>query len=204
MEIWWCRECGKTHPISGWEDEGEIAEREKCRTEHKTISVLEPVEGSSVSERPDVEPMRTTYFYAVDQDGNQWVVKKSRTDINEPFVYEISEGRIATWISPIRVQKEDIQQQLKNLQIKKPYEDFLIAFLKRQTPSAKYNTEAIDGDSDPEIQLLLNQRLVNSMLRQAAYVLEGGQWESFRDFIERENVPGGALPFLGRRNFRII
>jgi len=203
MQIYWCKVCGKCHPNSGWEDEEEIAEREKCRTEHKNISVLKPVvDDSCVSEQPVAEPVRTAYFYAVDQDGKKWVVKKWRTDVNEPLAYKIFEGRIATWTEKISVQEEAIRQQLKDLQIKEFHENFLIGFLKNQIPFVKYDTEmVVEGDNPLEIEILLNQRMVSCLIAQFD-LLEGGQ--AFREFISKENVPGGVLPFRDKRNFRIV
>jgi len=63
MELWWCRSkgCGRISPVFFGENEEEIEERKKCWLEHK-VSVLEPVEDSFVSERSDIEPVKTTFF----------------------------------------------------------------------------------------------------------------------------------------------
>jgi len=174
MELWWCRSkgCGRISPVFFGENEEEIEERKKCWLEHK-VSVLEPVEDSFVSERSDIEPVKTTFFYAVDENGKRWVVKQWREAIEEPRCYEIFEGRIATWITDIHVQEDAIRQRLTDLKIKEPYEDFLIIFLKNQIPFVKYDTEmVVEGNNSPEIQILLNRRMVVHLIAQTTLFLK--------------------------------
>jgi len=65
-----------------------------------------PIPDSLVSKKPYIELVREDYFYALDSDDKRVVIRRWRNNIQEPLRYEFFNGKIATQITDLAVQKK--------------------------------------------------------------------------------------------------
>jgi len=65
------------------------------------------------SEQLYLEPIKVGWYQTQSKKGEKFIVKKSRTKIEEPFTFELFRGRIKTSTEDIALQEENIIKQLK-------------------------------------------------------------------------------------------
>lgn len=220
MRLFWCLSCEKVYPVhpSLIETLEEEEARKGCLETHP-VRVLRPIPDSFVSDKPVIEPVKTTLFYATDEDGTKWVVKRWRKDINEPLQYEIfPEEKIRVRITGLRVQEEALQKkfaaetQKAGVGFTDNHTDnhtvLVVAHLKNQVAFDRYYDLKLDNifendDSPLRLRILLNDRITGSLFQFCEKFFSTKQYEFLKKFIVRENSKDGVLALVGEE-FKII
>jgi len=105
----WRMRAGDVEPIEIPRDDEEEFRRTHAR--HR-LGKLAVVDGSFVSEGAWSDPMRVTYFEAT--DGNETVVvRRHRTHLDRPVIYEVVPGRLEVRPVALEVQARDIGRQIE-------------------------------------------------------------------------------------------
>ncbi len=214
MTIIWCRQCQRGYPsLDSVLTETELTVRQECRTAHGA-DFLRPIADSFISDKPNIELVLTVYFYAIDQNGKIWVVKKWRESINESFRYEVFEGKIKTEISTLSVQKADVAKQLRadakdaGLEITDNQIELLICYLENQLKFDRFQErlkpkDVFVSDEHPlKIVVPLLDWLADSLYEFCQKFFPDKEF--IKDFIGREKGRDGVLAFVGRRQFEVI
>lgn len=105
----WRMRAGDVEPVEVPRDDEEEFRRAHGR--HR-LGQLAVVEGSSVSEGSWGDPMRVTYFEATD-GGETIVVRRHRTHLDRPVIYEVVPGRLEVRAVALEVQARDIERQIE-------------------------------------------------------------------------------------------
>lgn len=211
-ELQWCPNCARVYSLLA-EDQEDRAQRVACLRNH-SVKILRPILDSLVSWEPYSEPVRTDYFYVLDEEGKRWVVKKWRENINEPFRYEVFEGRIDTEISILAVQKINIAKQLRldakeiNLEITDNQIVLLICFLENQLKFDRFQKRlkprdiSISDEHPLKISVGLPNWLADSLFEFCQKIFPDEKF--IKEFIYRESGQDGVLAFDGWRRYEII
>jgi hypothetical protein len=219
ITIIWCPKCQKGARISGEQKEDsslcEWKKGEICRIgDHQEAKmVLVALVDSFISEKPATEPIKTTYFYAKDENGKRWVVKRWRESIREPCRYEVFQGEINVVISDLCLQEKKLRQHLEvrglthAVILGKDKADLVVAHLASQIKFDRYDDispadvceRQMEGNSEFNIFVVLNKRIIDSLLALCRRIFTKEEVEFLKKFVEGENVPGGSLVYLGKR-----
>ncbi len=214
MTIIWCKQCQRGYPcLDSILTETELAVRQECLTAHGA-DFLRPIADSFISDKPNIEPVLTTYFYAKDKNDKIWVVKKWRESINRPFRYSVFEGKIKIEISTLSVQKANVAKQLQadakdaGLGITNNQIELLICYLENQLKFDRFQKrlkpkDVFVSDEHPlKIVVPLLDWLADSLYEFCQKFFLDKKF--IKDFIGREKGQDGVLAFVGRRSFEVI
>jgi hypothetical protein len=105
----WRMRAGDMEPVEVPRNDEEEFRRVHAR--HR-LGELAVVDGSFVSEGAWGDPMRVTYFEAT--DGHETVVvRRHRTQLDRPVIYEVMPGRLEVRAVTVEVQARDIRRQIE-------------------------------------------------------------------------------------------
>jgi hypothetical protein len=161
------------------------------------------------------EPVKEEFFTVVtEKEGKIFILKRWRTNINEPRKYQLSPGRIKFWVDKIEPQLEEIEKQLKSERPCLGSQDnewkvqlFLSAieniladeerFIKEvleMTFQSLEDSGTIIGSNHPLIFFAkLTDPFIESLEYASRCFFNGEDRVFMENFIDRENRPDGVL-----------
>jgi len=167
------------------------------------------------SKKPYDEPVKEEFFTVVtEREGKIFVLRRWRTDINEPRKYELSSGRVKFWVEKLEPQAEEIEKQLKAERPSLGSQDnewriqiFLGAVENILGDEKRFIKESIEmafqalNDSGTIIgsdrPLVFFVKLTDPFVKSLKYAIRcffNGDDRIFMEkFIDRENAPDGIL-----------
>jgi hypothetical protein len=108
---------------------------------HKIVE-LEIIEGTFFSKNAHWEPIREDYLQATD-GYKTYTIKRSRSDINEPMVYNIVDFDIGIEEPIFRVQSVDLKKQMI-------YDNKILGLSERKIDEFIYRFKSFVSDIDPD------------------------------------------------------
>ena len=180
------------------------------REEHQDHSTdtLTVVAGSYVSNGVWGDPMRESFFEATDGH-TVFVVRRGRTQLDRPVVYEVLPGVLDVRTVAIEVQKNDLERQLEVELGKTLDSEVLRRFVK--------TVEDIAGDldhsdleevcidrRDPLINYLrLNDKHVAEILDRLGESVPADALKNLHNFITRNNEGDDVMNLIARKAFAV-
>lgn len=172
---------------------------------HKTeqLTPLTP----PISDKPYTEPLKTSYFEATNGT-ERFLIKRWRTKIDDPFAYEIIEGRIKLTNGRVRAQaaaiKEQIQAENDTLIPEKKVNYFIHAVRKEVE---QLDPESLAVSAEGETPLVsyyqLGSTCVDRILTQCRDKFTERELNKLRDFINHHNEYDGVMTVVSQKEFVI-
>lgn len=203
---------GDFSPHYEWH-EGEIKEQEvndrqiflQRHKGHKTERLI-PIT-SPISDKPYAEPLKIAYFEATNGK-RRFLIKRWRSTIDDPVIYEIIDGSIALTNGKVRAQTEAIKKQLKaenNLFISgKKMDGFINAIL---TEVEKLDPDTLEPSAEGETPLITYYRLGSDCVERIVTRCEGTfdrrELNLLRDFIIEHNEYDDVMTVVAKKKFTV-
>jgi hypothetical protein len=156
------------------------------------------VEDSFVSEKPYLEPIKTSFFKATNGK-EKFVIKKFRKRIDEPLKYQLISGDYSLKCIAVEIQSEEISKQLKR-ELTPPLSQTQIdAFLKLYCAIAETidikDLERVSEESHHplEIHYRIDDVHLMYLLRNCRNIFKGQEYSAMEEFIHREKDDGVLL-----------
>jgi hypothetical protein len=160
---------------------------------------LSIVEDSFVSEKPYIEPIKTSYFRATNGK-EKFAIKKFRERIDEPLKYQLIPGDYLLKCLGVEIQGDLIAKQLRAELGKLPFlEEKIGSFLKVYQKIARtleiQHLERIAEDSPHplEIYCKLDDVSLMYLLRNCRNIFKGLEYQEIEVFIHRHKEDGVLL-----------
>ena len=164
------------------------------------LEYLKIVEGSFVSEKAYIEPVKISYFRATNKKQEKFVVKRSREKIGEPVKYQVIPGDYFLEYLGVEIQSEEIARQLDAEFQRDPLaQPQISAFLKlygRIVRSIDIKSlERIPQESSHplEIYYSMDDKSVVYLLRHCRAIFEERKYSDIVDFVYRHKDAGVLL-----------
>jgi hypothetical protein len=215
-----CIECNEVMNETEWDyypdyrwHEGEIEESERNdrapfleRHRGHTTEKLTPLT-SPLSGKPYAEPVKASFFEATNGT-ERFVIKRWRKGIDEPFAYEIMEGRLEITTGSVRAQTAAIKRQLQaekdSLISGKKVHRFIQAV---RTEVEQLDPEALEVSAEGETPLIsyhqLGDRSVDRILARCEDACSHHELSMLREFIDRHNEYDGVMTVVSKKEFAI-
>jgi hypothetical protein len=193
--------------------EGEIEEQEgndrqtflQQHKGHKTEQLI-PLT-SPISDKPYAEPLKIAYFEATNGK-RRFLIKRWRSTIDDPLIYEIIEGSIVVTNGKVRAQTEAIEQQLKaehNSFISgAKLNCFINAIL---TEVEKLDPDTLEVSAEGETPLLsyyqLGSACVERIMKRCQSTFDRHELNLLRDFIIEHNEYDDVMTVVAEKKFTI-
>lgn len=203
---------GDFSPHYAWNN-GEINEiktddREAFLHKHKghTTELLTPLT-PPISDQPYGEPLQTSYFEATNGT-ERFLIKRWRSTIEDPFAYEIIEGRIKLTNGTLRAQTTAIKQQLEaenNLSIPEKKVNYFIQAVRTEVEQLDPDTLAISAEGETPLASYyrLGSTCVDRILKRCQDKFTQRELNKLRDFINRNNEYDDVMTVISNKNFTI-
>ena len=215
-----CVECNEVmnetewdlHPHYEW-SEGEIKETERNdRTpflerhrghETEKLTPLMP----PLSDRPYSEPVKASFFEATN-GAELFVIKRWRTRIEDPFTYEIIEGRLEITTGSVRAQTAAIKKQLQSEEDSPISGEKVHRFIQAvRKEMEQLDPETLEVSAEGETPLIsyhqLGDRNVDRILARCQDVCSQRELDLLREFIDRHNEYDGVMTAVAKKEFVI-
>jgi len=172
--------------------------QEFLKTHHgHRLEDLEIIEGSFVSEKAYLEPIKTSYLRATNNKKEKFVIKRDREKIGEEFRYQVIPGDYFLECTGVEVQSEEITKQLKTEFRTHPFSEIkILEFLKLyervvQNMDAK-NLERIPEESSHPLEGFLKMGDISLfyLLRNCRNIFKGMEYGDIEEFIYRHKDSG--------------
>jgi len=170
-------------------------------------------EGSWVSEKPSREPLRVSYGYA-GKGGKRLLLRRTKSALDQPASYEIIPGRMAIFNVSLKIQENDLRQQIfadKGLSplLKERTEKFIrVLWDEMARISPKKIEEEIEEVSDEEGFSLVYAGLKDSrwerILRRCRLYFDRSELKELRRFIDENRHPPDVLSIQIERRMSIL
>jgi hypothetical protein len=160
-----------------------------------------------ISDKPYSEPLRTSYFQATNGT-ERFLIKRWRKKIDDPFVYEIIDGRIELTNGSLRVQTSDIKKQMQaenDLLISEKKMNFFIQAVRKEVELL--NPEVLVVSAEGETSLVsycqLGNTCVDRILTRCKDKFSQGELNKLREFITRHNEYDDVMTVILKKEFAI-
>ena len=215
-----CSECnaimnmteGDFSPQYAWNG-GEIKEiamddREAFLQKHKghKTEQLTPLT-SPISDKPYSEPLKTSYFEATNGT-ERFLIKRWRNKIDDPFAYEIIEGRIELTNGALRIQATAIQKQMhaeNDSLIPEEKVNYFIHSLRKEVE--QLDPEALAVSAEGKTPLVsyhqLGNTCVDRILTRCREKFTPSELNRLRDFINQHNEYDDVMTVVSKKAFAI-
>lgn len=170
------------------------------------------------------EPVRDGWYEVCDVYGRgseRFVIKESRSLIEEPFCYELLRGRIKTSVEEISLQEENIKKQLRQERPVWPDEkaeeiieiikgaleidrEYLLDKLSKQFSFLEKNGVIATTNHPLWFLLGLSPEFVNFLGCSVRPVCNPEEWSFISNFIEENKGPDGLLAIRVKMRFRPV
>jgi hypothetical protein len=201
---------GDFSPRYEWH-EGEIKEQEANDRQaflqrhkgHKTERLI-PLT-PPISDKPYSEPLKISYFEATNGK-RRFLIKRWRSEIDDPVIYEIIDGSIALTNGKVRAQTEAIKKQLKadkNLFISGKKKDCFINAILAEVE--KLDLDTLEVSAEGETPLIsyypLGSDSVTRILTRCEDTFDQHELNRLRDFIIEHNEYDGVMTVVEEKKF---
>ena len=215
-----CIDCNKVINMTEWDfapsyscEDDEIKEhrgndRVGFENAHKghTIEQLTPLT-APMSDKPYLEPLKTAYFEATNGT-RQFLLKRWRSTIDEPFAYEIIDGRLELRHEKILAQTEAIKKQLKADYGSSISEEKVVSFMsaihkeveKLDPTSLVFSAE---GETPLISYYLLGSNCIERILIRCQDKFNHEELQLLREFITEHNACDGVMTVVVHSDFTI-
>ncbi len=172
--------------------------QEFLKTHHgHRLEDLEIIEGSFVSEKAYLEPVKISYFKATNSKKEKLVIKRSREKIGEEVRYQVIPGDYFLECTGVEVQSEEITKQLKMEFRTHPFSEIkILEFLKLyervvQSMDVK-NLERIPEESSHPLEGFFKMGDISLfyLLRNCRNIFKGVEYGDIEEFIYRHKDSG--------------
>jgi hypothetical protein len=163
------------------------------------LESLNIIDDSFVSEKTYLEPVKTSYFKAINAKKEKFVVKRFRETIGEKLRYQIIPGDYFVECAGVEVQSEEITKQLKIESKAHPFSETQISkFLKLYRRIVRgidiRKLERTEGSSHPlEEFYKMDDVSLYYLLRNCRNIFKGKEYFNIEDFIYRHKDDGVLL-----------
>ncbi len=173
------------------------------------------------SEQPYFEPVRKGWYQTQSEKGEKFIVKESRTNIEEPFVYELFTGRIKRGVEEISLQEDNMYKQLKweksewpDKKIEETIEiikgvfeieqESILDKLNKQFGFLEKNGFLATTNHPLRFLLGLSPEFVNLLRQSVRPICNPEEWTFVSDFIEQNKDVNGILALKVKMKFTPI
>jgi len=167
--------------------------------EHR-LEYLEIIENSFVSEKTYQEPVKTSYFRAINTKKEKFVIERVREKIGEKVRYRVIPGDYSLECTGVEVQSEEIMKQLRTVFMSHPFSERRISsFLRLYRRIARgldiKNLEKLpEGTSHPlEEFYKMDDMSLFYLLRNCRNIFQGTEYSDIEDFIYHHKDDGVLL-----------
>jgi hypothetical protein len=164
------------------------------------LEYLEIIENSFISGKNYVEPVKTSYFRAINDKKEKFVIKQFREKIEEKLRYQVIPGDYFLEYAGVEVQSEEITKQLKIEFKTRPFsQDQISAFLKMYRRIVRgidpKNLERISEESSHPLEVFYKMDDISLfyLLRNCRNIFKGKEYSDVEDFICRHKDDGVLL-----------
>jgi hypothetical protein len=164
------------------------------------LEYLEIKENSFISEKNYVEPVKTSYFRAINDKKEKFVIKQFREKVEEKLRYQVIHGDYFLEYAGVEVQSEEITKQLKIEFKTRPFSQAQIsAFLKLYRRIVRgidiEKLERISEESSRPLEVFYKMDDISLfyLLRNCRNIFKGRGYSDVEDFIYRHKDDGVLL-----------
>jgi hypothetical protein len=173
--------------------------------DHKT-ELLTPLT-PHISEKPYGEPLRTSYFEATNGT-KRFLIKQWRSTIEDPFTYEIIEGKIKLTNGTLRAQTTAIKQQLQaenNLSLSERKVNYFLQAVRAEVKQLDPDTLAISAEGETPLASFyqLGSTCIERILARCRDKFTQRELKKLRDFINRNNEYDDVMTVISKKEFTI-
>lgn len=160
-----------------------------------------------MSDKPYLEPLKTSYFEATN-GSRQFLIKRWRSTIDEPFSYEIIDGRLELTHGKILAQTEAIKKQLKVEYGSSISEEKVASFINTiHKEVEKLDPASLALSAEGETPLisyyLLGSNCVERILIRCQDKFDHEELQLLREFITEHNAYDGVMTVAVHMDFAI-
>ena len=173
------------------------------------------------SERPHFEPVKEGWYQTQSEKGERFIVKKSRTKIEEPFTFELFRGRVKKGVEEISLQEESIKKQLRWEKPAWPEEkleeiieilrgvfeierESIVDKLHKQFSSFEKNGFLANTEHPLRFLLGLSPEFVGLLSQSVRPICSPEEWSFISQFIKQNQGPDGLLAVQVKMRFRPV
>jgi hypothetical protein len=160
-----------------------------------------------ISDKPYSEPLKTSYFEATNGT-ERFLIKRWRTKIDDPFAYEIIEGRIELTNGSLRVQTTAIKKQMQaenDLSISEKKVNCFIQAVRKEVEQLDPETLAVSAEGETPLvsYYQLGSTCVDRILSRCRDKFTPGELNKLRNFINQHNEYDGVMTVVSKKHFAI-
>jgi hypothetical protein len=172
---------------------------------HKT-ELLTPLT-PPISDKPYGEPLKTSYFEATNGI-ERFLIKRWRSKIEDPFTYEVIEGRIILTNRSLRAQTTAIKKQLQaenNLSISERKVNSFIQAVRTEVEQLDPDTLAISAEGETPLvsYYQLGSTCVDRILTRCQDTFTPRELNKLKDFINQHNEYDDVMTVISKKDFAI-
>jgi hypothetical protein len=215
-----CIDCNKVIHMMKWDlcthdewQQAEIKEQEgndrkafEQRHKNHRTEELTPVT-PAISDKPYAEPLKVSYFEA--SNGKQrFVIKRWRNTIDDPYDYEVIDGRLEITHGEIRVQTEAIKKQFRTDHDGAIPEKKLNYFIKAIQDEIKdLDPDALEVSAEGVTPLIafyqLDSQSVKRIFTRCGDTFNWHELKLLRDFVMEHNEYDDVMTVVAQKEFSI-
>jgi hypothetical protein len=169
---------------------------------------------SLASEKPDYEPIRVTYILASNCHKREFLIRRTRTALDQSASYEIIHGKLRIFNTALKIQEYELRKQINSekefsLLLKRKMEKFIEAF---RDETAGISPEDFEREAESieegETSLIAYGALKDihweRILAQCGRFFKESELKLVRRFIEENRVPPDVLSIQIQRRISVI
>jgi hypothetical protein len=169
---------------------------------------------SLTSEKPDYEPIRVTYILASNSRQREFLIRRTRTALDQSASYEIIHGKLRISNTALKIQEYELRKQINSekefsLLLKRKMEKFIEAF---RDETAGISPEDIEREAESieegETSLIAYGALKDfhwgRILGRCGRFFKESELKLVRRFIEENRVPPDVLSVQIQRRITVI
>ena len=172
------------------------------------LEYLKIIENSFASEKDFIEPVKTSYFMAINNKKQKFVIKQFRERIDERLKYQVFRGDYILELAEIDIQPQEITKQLELEFATHPFNPNQISrFLKlykrivRGVDPKKLERISEESPNPLEVYYQMDDISFYYSLRNCRNIFKGNQFSEIEDFIYSHI--GDVLLLRGRYRIQI-
>ena len=173
--------------------------------DHKT-ELLTPLT-PPISDKPYGEPLKSSYFEATNGT-ERFLIKQWRSTIEDPFAYEIIEGKIRLTNGTLRAQTTAIKKQLQtenNLSLSERKVNYFIQAVRAEVKQLDPDTLAISAEGETPLASFyqMGSTCIERILERCQEKFTQRELNKLRDFINRNNEYDDVMTVISKKEFAI-